>query len=497
MREAPKIEPETIPYSMTRHLVLEDDMKEYWGFYLLRGSSVTVSTCVRWPGASLTIIRGHKHLHECAFIGDDSSEELEELVQVARERVADGTSNDTATLLELLRLAKGDSAPSNVPERMKKAHENVRFHQNNSESRSSGSPRLANGNTEASGELEAAAMREILSSLFNKTSGMKKKQKDNPHHRYEGVFREISNIDKPPAASSDSVHPTVPRIRPATTTARPETSAEVFNDVLQKLYSLGKRGEEVLHKLVDEVDRRNSDARRLREMLGNVMNNASLSEREKKRLKRELVLGSPVHSDLAEDTDSAEDAALEKEDLFPDGIADDRGTVNETTLNDRSNSEFWSSFSSSEERLLECKGLVLNLPLNPHVRCTPKHEDEHSKASMANTVTYRVPTDGYYFFVFNSENEIQPNYVRIKFDLVKTMYDTSNPVDACQNTTEECSLPLNFFSGEKTVLELPVNGKESQWNEEYVVVSTCEPRTSLYLICIITVPVLILLFAFH
>lgn len=33
---------------MTRHLVLEDDMKEYWGFYLLRGSSVTVSACVRY-----------------------------------------------------------------------------------------------------------------------------------------------------------------------------------------------------------------------------------------------------------------------------------------------------------------------------------------------------------------------------------------------------------------------------------------------------------------
>lgn len=40
----------------------------------------------RWPGASLTVIRGHKHLHECAFIGDDSSEELEELLEVAEER---------------------------------------------------------------------------------------------------------------------------------------------------------------------------------------------------------------------------------------------------------------------------------------------------------------------------------------------------------------------------------------------------------------------------
>jgi len=48
-----------------------------------------------------------------------------------------------------------------------------------------------------------------------------------------------------------------------------------------------------------------------------------------------------------------------------------------------------SSFSSSEERLLECKGLILNLPLTPHRFCTPKRESDHSTASFANTVTYR------------------------------------------------------------------------------------------------------------
>lgn len=47
MNDEPKVENEVLPVSMTRHLILEDDMKEYWGFYLLRGSSVTVSTCVR------------------------------------------------------------------------------------------------------------------------------------------------------------------------------------------------------------------------------------------------------------------------------------------------------------------------------------------------------------------------------------------------------------------------------------------------------------------
>lgn len=39
-----------------------------------------------WPGASIILIRGHKHLQECAYIGDDSSEELEELLEIAEEK---------------------------------------------------------------------------------------------------------------------------------------------------------------------------------------------------------------------------------------------------------------------------------------------------------------------------------------------------------------------------------------------------------------------------
>lgn len=34
----------------------------------------------------MILIRGHKHLQQCAYIGDDSSEELEELLEIAREQ---------------------------------------------------------------------------------------------------------------------------------------------------------------------------------------------------------------------------------------------------------------------------------------------------------------------------------------------------------------------------------------------------------------------------
>lgn len=182
----------------------------------------------------------------------------------------------------------------------------------------------------------------------------------------------------------------------------------------------------------------------------------------------------------------------------PDGIADHHHVLNETTLNDRSNSEFWSSFSSSEEALLNCAGLILSLPLTPHQFCENSRNDkEFTEASAANTVTYTVPQNGYYFFVFNSENEVQENYIRVHFNLQKTMYDVSDAVYQCNNTTDQCSLPLNFFSKQKVVFELPLKSNQSLWNEEFLVTSECEPRTIVYLICILSVPLLILLFAFH
>lgn len=47
MPETPKIAPRAQKLQMSRHFELDDDLKEYWGFYLLKGSEVTVSSCAR------------------------------------------------------------------------------------------------------------------------------------------------------------------------------------------------------------------------------------------------------------------------------------------------------------------------------------------------------------------------------------------------------------------------------------------------------------------
>jgi len=46
-------------------------------------------------------------------------------------------------------------------------------------------------------ELDSETMKKILTQLLVKTDYTKKKRKNIPHHHYEAVFKDITNIDKP------------------------------------------------------------------------------------------------------------------------------------------------------------------------------------------------------------------------------------------------------------------------------------------------------------
>lgn len=74
----------------------------------------------------MILIRGHRHLHECAYIGDDSSEELEELLEIAAEK---GILN-----LEI----SSPESPANRVDLLTKHRPEVKFHdeflRNNAES---------------------------------------------------------------------------------------------------------------------------------------------------------------------------------------------------------------------------------------------------------------------------------------------------------------------------------------------------------------------------
>ncbi|XP_044745436.1 uncharacterized protein LOC123307264 isoform X2 [Coccinella septempunctata] len=435
--ETPKISGRLENFSMVRHLLLEDDMKEYWGFYLLKGSVVRVSTCVRWPGASLIVIRGHKHLHECAYIGDNSSEEADET-------------------------EPKDDGPANKPEEMRRHRPEVQFlKQGESDAFASNKSLIDDFQEQTNDDVSDTEgdIKEILDNLQNKTRKAKKGDFKEAKSRHGHRNSTIDNEEK---KNFNITAPSYSNI----------TSEEVIEDILLKLEKLGAKSKNIMDKLNEKFNK--------------TAKNAAKTKREIfVETARGLLQPTEEHENIAEEV------------LQPDGIADHRGRVVETATNDMSNSEFWSSFSSSEEALLSCTGLILNLPLTPHHRCLSDLTDEEAEETyLMNTIAYKVPMNAYYFFVFNSENEVQQNYLRVTFNIEKRVYDLSNSLASCSNVTQNCVLDLKFLSRQKVVLQLPQRDEEVDPNMEFVAESECEPRSMLYALFVIAVPVVFILFAF-
>ncbi|XP_050422670.1 uncharacterized protein LOC126834637 isoform X2 [Adelges cooleyi] len=471
MPEKPKTASKTEFVEMERHITLEDDIKEYWGFYLLKDSVVKVSTCSRWPGASLIVIKGHKHLRECAYIGDNSSEELDEI-----ESSEEG--NDTHIPNFMRKLTAGMTVPDMAPD--------VVYVTSNMSDNNGNRKYIKQSSKTVNHHLDFAEdlyQKELKERIENEDYVVQnKKQK----HVYNGEA--IKNIPR---------------------------SKELIEESLRKLGTQGKDGAALLQKLKEvlennlngTVNNTEDSTDRLRQIIANAMADDNTSWRGprlrhyRNRFKRSTANNDQLKEDLFKH-DKENDAATEEVDaISPDGIAQVRGKVLENgtrMIKDRSHSEFWSSFSSSEEILLECEGLLLSLPLAPHSKCLPPNKQpDYEAASYSNSVTYKVPSDGYYFFVFNSENEIQDNFIRIHFAINKTVYDVSQSIVSCINTTGECQLPLSFWSSQTAVLEMLRPGPKSDSDDEFIAISVCHPRSAIYAICLITAPIMFVLFSFH
>lgn len=227
----------------------------------------------RWPGASLIVIRGHKHLHECAYIGDDSSEELEELLELVKEGVYINT-NDTSL---------SDAFP-NAPRLMKRHRSDVRFHHplHNDTARNH-----SISEEDESDDVSDITDPKVIRSLLEMLSKKSTKKDGGKHHK---VFHKNDNL-KVVENSFDTVNNTdfivndtnsvenVTTVDSENTTndfgksQKISSSEELFREISNKLDALGNRQHRVLQKLNDRIteesdtsNRPSQTARRRREI---------------------------------------------------------------------------------------------------------------------------------------------------------------------------------------------------------------------------------------
>ncbi|XP_045114316.1 uncharacterized protein LOC123506352 isoform X2 [Portunus trituberculatus] len=481
----PELRPDRRTYVMLNHLRARDDVKEYWGFYLLRGSTVTISSCARWSGGQLMILRGVENLHRCAWIGEkDSAENLaeddddisnerhrqEELARMRRPSVYQASDDYTDPEASIGAEATGPKAQP--------------LH---SEERRQGITKLLRKALKMS--KDKGEILKILHSQDKNQNSMKVKQDGdlainsntkpstkvmlaNQGTSHDGETS-VPGGEPTPAEDGDLTTPSTPR--------RGRKNRRLKDELRQRRLNKRRRkkGNTRDKNLTEELLPANTRHRRDVEEEEEENTDGAFEE-----LDTEDVV------DLLTDDKShkipAEERALGAQVFFPEGLKYERGTVNQTTANDHSREEEVSSFSSSEEALASCEGVIINLQLVPYRRCNYQSLD-------LNKISYDIPITGTYYFVFSSDNEIYVNDLYFNVTMERVVYNVSKREELCTNTTD-CLMPLGFWSNDQTVVEVP---PEATWNHSYVMDVKCEPRVYVYLSFLLLVPLLIMCCAFY
>ncbi|KAL9876787.1 uncharacterized protein ACN2A1_013373 isoform 1-T1 [Glossina fuscipes fuscipes] len=154
------------------------------------------------------------------------------------------------------------------------------------------------------------------------------------------------------------------------------------------------------------------------------------------------------------------------------------------------------SISSFETGLFECfnGAILLAEGFPPTAECTNAHFLENGSHRMLSK--HEINEDGYYYYIFYSDNDLVRNDIHAIFDIYKPTFQYSNISDSlhsrCVNATN-CTFLISFLSDEVVVVEVPTrDGIEHEDDDITYLISTCHPRPEIYAIFPILVLLLIL-----
>lgn len=154
-----------------------------------------------------------------------------------------------------------------------------------------------------------------------------------------------------------------------------------------------------------------------------------------------------------------------------------------------------SSVSSFENSLHVCyhENMLMNNFFPYSIQC---NSTKYLEKTTTLKVIHDVLLDGYYYYIFYSDNDFVRNDIHVIFDIYKPTFQYANMSSSkvCVNETK-CEFNVGFFSDELVIVEVPTKDGLKN-NEDSVLISVCHPRVSVYIIFPIAVLLLILIFAF-
>ncbi|XP_055707292.1 uncharacterized protein LOC129804205 isoform X2 [Phlebotomus papatasi] len=141
------------------------------------------------------------------------------------------------------------------------------------------------------------------------------------------------------------------------------------------------------------------------------------------------------------------------------------------------------SVSSFENSLLTCYDgqILLAQSFPPSSQC---HNVKFLENGTHMIMKHDATADGYYYYIFYSDNDLVSNDINAIFDIHKPTFQYSRREGSrdCINSTT-CAFPIHFFSDETVIVEVPTrDGIEHEDEDFTTLISSCKPRMAIYVI---------------
>lgn len=488
---------------LRKSMILPDDTLEYWGFYLLKGATVSLKVCSRYDGSRILVVKGDKDLKTCGLLEHNKNKfgtnaelgnvfvTFETNAEVIDTNLTTNHSPTTPPAFSEDEEGDGLGKHFDVPK--------IRYSGEDDEEGDE-----ENTAAERDDNVDFALLKKTTTTT-RRTSTSKERKKSKSGEALEGIefttLRSRSNEENKStggASSEDSSSST------STTTKRSKEKIKTSEENKKKQKTNASTDKDKGDKEAEDEDDFPLDAESWTEYVklhrSNKQDKLLIQEiqaqtEEVPGLEGEEELLTPEERKVLEKylkKIKQRTTRRTKRDLLLETKVNHGGTALNFTEGPNSN-----SVSSFENNLLACYDgqILLAQTFPPSTLCrNVKYLEQGSHM----VTTHEITSDGYYYYIFYSDNDNVKNDINALFDIHKPTFLYANISDTskCYNSTN-CSFPIEFLTDEVVIVEVPTrDGIEHEGDDFTVLISTCHPRMGVYVIFPIAVLFLILTCAF-
>lgn len=470
MAQKPEITSYRKHIRLKKSMSLPDDTLEYWGFYLLKGATVALSVCSRFQGASILVVKGERNLRTCGMLDHNTNKEHSQgiFLPEANRQVKITFESNAQEINSAESLLPGEEIGqrqmrniSNLYQTMKNISVKSKTDTDFATTATTSTTDSDINNTNNKGAVEMQEMQ--LAQLYQTATSYVQKHTENwqdktvnrtrkfRHAKRRQRKTRLKDNDRDESANASKNH------------FKRDLDTERHNERRDKYYLDHHNRVNLLKTELNSEDRADSiNPTQDHHRTPGVIN---------KRLKRSQELVKPP--------------SLLDQGIMHGGNAGRNGT----DMADES------SVSSFENGLFNCYdgSILLAQEFEPSEQCT---NVSYLLSGKHMETRHNVVEDGYYYYIFYSDNDFVSNDIHALFDIYKPTFQYENVTKSCINQTE-CSFSLAVMSPERVIVEIPTrDGIEHEIDDVNLLVSICHPRMGTYAIFPIAVLFLILGCAF-